>query len=266
MSALDQPLSQWERFRARYLGAKPQYRALPKDKHALLTRCIGAIKYMGALAMFIPFLPTMIAFAAFHMGWWAVSQQTVVLLMVCDTGALLLGVALRNLLNTFGVATGAVGVLMSGVFIAADSTYQNLCQKLFNKNFKHYPLKNMLQNMEAWKRRHNALRLHDPSLELELSFCIQNCNPEMIKKVLTWCNGAPSILQYRHLEAVRAQVLPQFKSFSSYTEKLHLFQKQKTARTARKETEELFQVYTVRAQLESAVLGCTPTQRVPPRM
>lgn len=253
MSTLDQPLSKWERFRARCLGAAPQYRVLPKDKKTPWVRALAVIKYMGAASAFTPFFPSAIAFAALHMGWWAVSQQTVVLLVMCDAGALFVGVALRNLLNVFGLAAGVIVVLMAGGFIAADNVYQNVCQKLFNKNFKDYPLKNMLQNMEGLNRRKNALRLHDQDLILEMNFCVKNSEPETIKNVLMWCNSNPSLLQYRHLEVVRAQVLHQFKGFSLYTQKLHSFKKEKSVRAARKEMEELIKMYAVRDKIEAAV-------------
>jgi hypothetical protein len=165
-------------------------------------------------------------------------------------------------LNTFGVAAITVGLLMAAVFFVADNLYQNACQKLFNKNFKDYPLKNMIKNMEALNRRKNALRLHDQDLVLEMNFCVQNCEQETLKSVLAWCNGAPSMLQYRHLEALRAHVLHQFKSFSSYTEKLVEFQKEKNAHTAQKETDELLKLYALRIELENAILPCPQPQEV----
>lgn len=215
---------------------------------------------MGAASAFTPFLPSAIAFAALHMEWWALSQQAVVLLVMCDAGALFVGVVLRNLLNIFGLAAGVIVVLMSGVFIASDNVYQNVCQKLFNKNFKDYPLKNMLQNMEALNRRENALRLHNPDLELELSFCMQHSEPETVKSVLCWCNSNPSLLQYRHLEVVRAQVLHQFKGFPLYTQKLHSFKKEKSVRAARKEMEEWLKRYAVRDKIQAAVWSNTQPQ------
>lgn len=258
MSTLEEPLSKWERFRARYLGAKPQYKVLAKDKKSLWVRAMGAIKYIGAVSAFTPFLPSMIAFALLNMGLGTVSHQSLILLILCDTGALCVGMGLRNLLNIFGLAAGSVVVLMSGVFIAADNVYQNVCQKLFNPNFKDYPLKNMLQNMEALNRRENALRLHNPDLEFELSFCIQQCEPETIKSVWKWCNGTPSLLEYRHLEALRAQVLHQFKSFSSYTQRLNAFQKNKSVRAVRKETEEVLKLYATRDKIQSALTNSPP--------
>lgn len=253
MRALDQPLSPWECFRSRYLGAKPQYRVLPKTKKTPLGCAFGAIKYVGQISVSTPFLPSVVVFAALHTGYSIGNQQTMALLFMCDAFALFIGIALRNLLNIFGLAAAVVAILMSAFFLAADNVYQNICQKLFNKNFKNYPLKNMMQNMEALRRRENALRLHDEDLVLEMNFCVQNCEPETIKIVLTWCNGS-SMWQYRHLEALRVDVVRQFKDFPSYTKNLHLFQKEKSLRIAQKQTEEILKAYAIHTKLEKAIL------------
>lgn len=265
MSDLDQPLSLWERFRARYLGAQPQYGVLPKDKQTLLGRFIGTVKCICKLTICTPFLPSVIAFTSFQ-GYSFCSQQTVVLIFIWDISAFLITLLphlyTARLLNAFGLAVGVMGLLGFVLFIKSDNLYQNICQKLFNKNFENYPLKNMMQNMEAIRRRENALYLHDKELDFELSFCIQNCDPDALKSVSMWCDGSYSMLQYRHLEALRAHVLHQCEGFRSYTKKRQVFQGVKNVQIARKEADELLKACAIRVKLEKATSTCEPPQRI----
>lgn len=267
VSALNQPLSLWERFRARYLGAQPQYRVLPKDKQTLLGRFIGTVKCIGKLIIFTPFLPSLIAFTAFQ--GYSFCSQTMVLIFIWDISAFLITllphVYTPRLLNAFGLAVGVMGLLGFVLFTKSDNVYQNICQKLFNKNFKDYPLRNMLKNMEALRRRKNALCLHDKELDFELSFCIQHCEPDTLKSVSMWCDGSYSMLQYRHLEALRAHVLDQCKDFRSYTKKRQVFQGGKNVRIARKEADELLKACAIRIKLENATSTCEPPQRISSR-
>ena len=105
---------------------------------------------------------------------------------------------------------------------------------------------------------YNALRLHDEEMVFELNFCLQHSNLSTIQSVWQWCNGSSASLQYRHLEAIRAHVLPQFKTFSLYTEKLKQYKSDRSLRSSRKETDELLKMYQLHGCLEAAILTNKP--------
>lgn len=258
MSALGQPLSSWERFRARCLGAVPQYRKLPKDKQNLLSRTWNVLKKMFLLSIGTPFLPTAVVFIGIMSGYASSFQQDITVLIVLDLMALFIGVVVGFPVNICGVVCAIVFTVSAICFYHMDNLYQNVCQKVFNKNFENYPLKNMINNSEALFRRHNALRLHDEEMVFELNFCLQHSNLSTIQSVWQWCNGSSASLQYRHLEAIRAHVLPQFKTFSLYTEKLKQYKSDRSLRSSRKETDELLKMYQLHGCLEAAILTNKP--------
>ena len=147
MSTLDQPLSSWERFRARCLGAVPQCRRVPKDKKTVMYWVGNIIKWSWISLVCTPLLPTVIVGVAFLMGFVPPKHVgSIWLLGAMDIMVLLgIGVGCKITLNSLGLICGAVGAVLALCFVTADNVYQNICQKVFNKNFKNYPSQQRIQ-------------------------------------------------------------------------------------------------------------------------
>lgn len=228
---LDQPLSRWEHFRALYLGAQTTF-STPRPK-----RSRKNWRGVFLAPVCVPFLPTLGVLLGSFMGWFpAFPTEGIALVIGLDTLALIIGSVAGATLNAMGLlgvgALVGMGILYEGVS-SADNLYQNICQKMFNKNYSSYPLKKMIENREAQLRRRHALRLDEDSLT-ELHFCLTECAFPLRQKVKDWQTHNP-VFQHRHLEELRARVVNQFTTFEAYTEKLHDFRCSKNTAITKKE-------------------------------
>lgn len=216
---LDQPLSRWEHFRALYLGAQTTF-STPRPKRS---RKNWRAVFLAPVC--VPFLPTLGVLLGSFLGWFpAFPTEGVAVVIGLDTLALIIGSVAGPTLNAMGLlgvgALVVMGSLYQGIS-SADNLYQNICQKMFNKNYRAYPLKKMIENREAQLRRRHALRLDEDALT-EFHFCLTECAPPLRQKVKDWHTHNP-VFQHRHLEELRAHVLTQFATFEMYAEKLHDF-------------------------------------------
>lgn len=257
--SLEQPLSPWERFRSQYLGAvvpRPDKRtrelATPgwanKAKHTLIA--------LALCPFVVPFVPAVAYAVGAAFGFWNAWASVLIPILICLIAIdallwLIIQYSYGRLpsINILGVA----GVCCMGVWRIVDNVYQNLCQKVFNHNYKKYPLWNMIKNTEALHRRRNALQLDTDHSVFELHFCLDRCDNQTIDHVLAWHEHHTYSLQHRHLEVVRAQVLTQFPSFKVYEQKLNEFKHGKKVGKAVWATHELLKMHKLRQSLQNAV-------------
>lgn len=259
-TSLEQPLTPWKRFRSLCLGAV----APRKDKRtnpAWKPKAKNALAAIALCPFTMPFVPAVAYAAGVGFGFWSApaSMFTPIIgfLLILDAllwMMMLLSYGKLHPINILGVAA----VCCKGVWRIADNVYQNLCQKLFNRNYKKYPLWSMLKNTEALHRRRNALQLDTNHSVFELHFCLQHCDNQTIDHVLAWHERHTYSLQHRHLEVVRAHVLSQFKNFTLYEQKLKEFKQGKKVGKSIWATNELLRMHKLRHTLENAAVISRP--------
>lgn len=255
MNSLEKPLSQWTRFLARLLGA-----SLPCEKEQ------SKVKRVFLMTVFCPFLTTLVVLigviaASISLGEMPSVAPSLMFVVIFSDATIF---AVSNIIvfeddplpvNSWGAVLMSFGALGGFYFTEADNLYHNTYSKLFNKNFKKYPFKEMLKNKEGLLRRQNALHISNKTVVVELYCCVKHCNAETMEDVVKWCNASSEHLQYRHLEELRGRVLENFKNYRDYTAEcsnsariLH----NKTRKEIHDEIDGLLAVYALRNQLEAA--------------
>lgn len=259
-ASLEQPLSPWKRFRSLYLGAVAPRKDKP-TKPAWKPKAKNALVEIALSPFIVPFAPAVACAVGVGLGFWSApaSMLTPIIGFLLIVDALLWLMMLLSYgnmqpINILGVAVGCC----KGMWRIADNVYQNLCQKLFNRNYKKYPLWSMIKNTEALHRRRNALQLDTDHSVFELHFCLQHCDNHTIDHVLAWHQNHTYSLQHRHLEVVRAHVLSQFKNFAVYAQKLNEFKEENKVGKSILATNELLRMHKLRHTLENATVISRP--------
>lgn len=267
MNSLKKPLSQWTRFLARLLGAF--WHQTPSQKKTHFKKILHFLKYI----LYIPFVPTVIVSVVLVMlsqnGLVPLDQKelsyvTKIVLLIDISVALLCYAYNGSHINAFGILAMLLKFIGLPCYALCDNLYQNICLKLFNKNFKKYPFKEMLKNREGILRRENALNLSNRKLIIELCCCVKLCDAKMIQDVLKWCNGSSDRLKYNHLEELRGHVLSQYKNHGAYKKACSNVEYKNTFGGLYNEMDEIMSVYALRNQLEAAS-NSAETMRHSPR-